>query len=142
MKIGEKSLSWIEMKKNFSKKILREFGIVIGFGIPFFIGWLIPLISGHGFRLWSLFIGLPLICFGVFIPSLLFYPYKAWMALGKYLGWINSRIILGMVFIIVLQPIAIFMRLLGYDPLKTKKESLKTYREVRKYSKINLEKLF
>ena len=142
MKIGEKSLSWIEMKKNFSKKILREFGIVIGFGIPFFIGWLIPLISGHGFRLWSLFIGLPLICFGVFIPSLLFYPYKAWMALGKYLGWINSRIILGMVFIIVLQPIAIFMRLLGYDPLKTKKESLKTYREVRKYSKINLDKLF
>ena len=42
MKIREKSLSWIEMKKNFSKKILREFGIVIGFGIPFFIGWLIP----------------------------------------------------------------------------------------------------
>ena len=142
MKIGEKSLSWIEMKKNFSKKILREFGIVIGFGIPFFIGWLIPLISGHGFRLWSLFIGLPLICFGVFIPSLLFYPYKAWMALGKYLGWINSHIILGIVFIIVLQPIAIFMRFLGYDPLKKINKNCISYRKNRDNTIIDLKRIF
>ncbi len=40
------------------------------------------------------------------------------MTLGKYLGWINIHIILGLVFIIVLQPIAIVMRILGYAPLK------------------------
>ena len=130
------------MKKNFSKKILREFGILIGLGIPFFIGWLIPLISGHGFRLWSLFIGFPLICFGVFIPSLLFYPYKAWMALGKYLGWINSHIILGLVFLIVLQPIAIIMRSLGYDPLKKINKDLISYKENRDSSIIKLKRIF
>ena len=142
MKIGEKSLNWIKMKKKFSKKTLREFGLLIGFGIPFFIGWLIPLLSGHGFRFWSLFIGLPLISFGVFFPSLLFYPYKAWMTLGKYLGWINSHIILGLVFLIILQPISIIMRFLGYDPLKKINKDLISYRENRDYPIIDLERIF
>ena len=142
MKIGEKSLNWIKMKKNFSKKTLREFGLLIGFGIPFFIGWLIPFISGHGFRFWSLFIGLPLIIFGVFSPSLLFYPYKGWMALGKYLGWINSHIILGLVFLIVLQPISIIMRSLGYVPLKKINKDLISYKENRHSSIIDLKRIF
>ena len=142
MKIGERSLSWIEMRRNFSKKILREFGILIGFGIPLFFGWLIPLISGHGFRFWSLFIGIIFICFGVFIPSLLFYPYKAWMAIGKYLGWINSHIILGLVFIIILQPIAIFMRFLGYDPLKKINKNCISYRKNRDITIIDLKRIF
>ena len=125
-----------------SKKQLRKFGLLVGFLFPFLIGWLLPTIFDHEIRLWTIYLGLTLISFGIFSPSLLFYPYKQWMAIGKYLGWVNSHIILGLVFIIVLQPIAIFMRFIGYDPLKTKKESLKTYREVRKYSKINLEKIF
>ena len=142
MKVGEKSLNWIKMKEKCSKKTLREFGLLIGFGIPFFIGWLIPFISGHGFRFWSLFIGFPLIIFGVFSPLLLFYPYKVWMALGKYLGWINSHIILGLVFIIVLQPIALIMRIIGHDPLRTKKVYQKSYREIRTNHKVNLKKIF
>ena len=142
MKIGETSLSWIKMRKNLSKKTLREFGLLIGFGIIFFIGWLIPFISGHGFRFWSLFISLPLIIFGVFYPSLLFYPYKGWMALGKYLGWVNSHIILGLVFVIVLQPISVFMRLIGYQPLKKIKKNCISYREKRELSRIDLTRIF
>ena len=142
MKVGEKSLNWIKMKKNCSKKTLREFGLLIGFGIPFFIGWLIPFISGQGFRFWSLFIGFPLIIFGVFSPSLLFYPYKGWMALGKYLGWINSHIILGLVFLIVLQPISIIMRSLGYVPLKKINKDLISYKENRHSSIIDLKRIF
>lgn len=130
------------MKQNLSRKTLREFGLLIGFGIPFFIGWLIPFVSGHEFRFWSLFIGLPLISFGVFSPSLLFYPYKAWMALGKYLGWINSHIILGLVFIIVVQPISIFMRFRGYDPLKKINKDIISYREIRESSIIDMKRIF
>ena len=92
--------------------------------------------------MWSLFIGITLIIFGIFFPSLLFYPYKAWMALGKYLGWINSHIILGLVYIIVLQPIAIFMRFLGYDPLKKINKDFISYRENRESFKIDLKRIF
>ena len=64
------------------------------------------------------------------------------MLLGHVLGWINSHIILGVVFIFVLQPIAYIMRLTGYDPLKTKRKVGKTYREVRKDKNIDLKRIF
>ena len=117
------------MKETLSKKQLREFGFLIGFGFPIFIGLLVPLITGHGFRTWTLWIGALGFIIGLISPSLLKYPYKIWMRLGYLLGWINSRIILGMVFVIVLLPIALVMRLAGYDPLKTRRKGESSYRK-------------
>ncbi len=125
-----------------SKKQLREFGLLIGFGFPILLGWLFPLIIGHHFRIWTLWVGLPSLLLGIFKPYILFYPYKGWMALGHTLGWINSRIILGLVFIVVLQPIALIMRFFGYDPLKRKKVNLKSYRENNSNHKTDLTKIF
>ena len=130
------------MKENISKKQLREFGLLIGFGFPILIGWLIPLILGHQFRTWTLWIGVPGLLIGLIAPRLLYYPYKVWMALGHVLGWINSHIILGLVFILVLQPIAFIMRLTGYDPLRSKRKGEKTYRENRKDHKTDLNRIF
>ena len=76
------------------------------------------------------------------MPRLLLYPYKAWMKLGLILGWLNSRLILGLVFILVLQPIAFIMRISGYDPLKLKIIEQKSYREKTTNKKINLRKIF
>ena len=110
------------MKQTISKKQLREFGILIGFGFPILIGWLIPLLFGHEFREWTLWIGIPGLIIGLAIPRLLHYPYKIWMELGYALGWVNSHIILGLVFILVLQPISYIMRLTGYDPLRRRRK--------------------
>jgi len=130
------------MKEIISKKQLREFGLLIGFGFPILIGWLLPSIFGHQFRAWTLWIGVTGLIFGLTAPRLLHYPYKGWMLIGHVLGWINSHIILGLVFIFVLQPIAYIMRLTGYDPLKTKRKLEKTYREVRKDKNIDLKRIF
>ena len=130
------------MKEIISKKQLREFGLLIGFGFPILIGWLLPSLFGHQFRTWTLWIGVPGLLIGFTAPRLLHYPYKGWMLLGHVLGWINSYIILGLVFIFVLQPIAYIMRLTGYDPLKTKRKVEKTYREVRKDKDIDLKRIF
>ena len=130
------------MKDIIPKKQLREFGLLIGFGFPILIGWLIPSIFGHENRSWTLWIGFLGLILGFSAPQLLYYPYKSWMALGHVLGWINSYIILGLVFIFVLQPIAFVMRLTGYDPLRTKRKEEKTYREVRKDHKIDLNRIF
>ena len=130
------------MKEIISKKQLREFGLLIGFGFPILIGWLLPSLFGHQFRTWTLWIGVPGLVIGFTAPRLLHYPYKGWMLLGHVLGWINSYIILGLVFIFVLQPIAYIMRLTGYDPLKTKRKVEKTYREVCKDKNIDLKRIF
>ena len=130
------------MKNHIPKKILREFGFLIGFVFPFLIGWILPLIGGHSFRAWTLWISFSAFTLAITRPSLLLYPYKAWMKLGDLLGWFNSRIILGLVFLIVLLPIALIMRIFGHDPLKTKKLSQKTYREIKTNQKVDLKKIF
>ena len=130
------------MKNNISKKQLRDFGLLIGFGFPFFIGWLIPFLTGHDFRSWTLWIGLPNLLIGIIKPYLLYYPYKLWMKLGLILGWFNSRLILIIIFIFVVIPIAFIMRIFGYDPLRVKQEKTNSYRELRKISKIDLTRIF
>ena len=130
------------MDKNVSKKILREFGFLIGFAFPFLLGWIIPVLGGHSFRTWTLWIGFPSIILAISKPKLLLYPYKSWMKLGHILGWVISRIILGLVYIIILQPIALIMRIYGHDPLRIKNFPQKSYREIKTNKKINLKKIF
>lgn len=133
------------MKESISKKELREFGFLTGFGIPIFIGWLIPLITGHTFRIWTILIGTPFLFLGIIRPFMLYYPYKLWMALGHILGWVNSRILLGLVFLTILQPIALFMKVFGYDPLRINKKERKkiSFREPKKKNhKIDLTRIF
>ena len=130
------------MKETISQKQLREFGLLIGFGFPILIGWLLPAIFGHEFRAWTLWIGFPGLILGIVAPRLLHYPYKWWMALGHALGWVNSHIILGLVFIVILQPIAYVMRLAGYDPLRRRRKEDTTYRENRQEHRTDLTRIF
>ncbi len=130
------------MKKNITIKMLREFGFLISFIFPILIGWLLPAFDGHAFRLWTLWISLLAFILALIRPGLLLHPYKAWMKLGLILGWINSRIILGIVFFIVLQPIALVMKVFGHDPLRLKKYNQESYREDKLDHKINLKKIF
>ena len=126
-----------------TEKQLREFGLLIGFLFPFLIGWLLPTIFRHQFRSWTLWISFPSFILAIARPGLLHYPYIAWMKLGYILGWINSRIILGLVFLVVLQPIALVMRSFGYDPLRLKFNNfVKSYREVPNKSNIDLTRIF
>ncbi len=130
------------MEQKISKKDLREFGILIGFGFPIIIGLLIPAITGHGFRSWTIWVGFLGLIFGLISPNLLKLPYKAWMKLGYLLGWVNSRIILGIIFFIILLPIAIVMRLFGYDPLKNNRKGIYTYRNNVQNHQIDLTRIF
>ena len=117
------------MNNYISRKQLREFGILLGICLPFLLGFVIPFFTGHSLRLWTLWLGLSFLILGVIKPRLLLYPYKSWMYIGNCLGWINSRIILGIVFLLVLLPISLIMKLFGYDPLKIKKVNQNSYRE-------------
>ena len=130
------------MKEPISQKQLREFGLLIGFGFPILIGWILPSLFGHEFRAWTLWVGIPGLILGLISPRLLHYPYKGWMVLGHALGWVNSHIILGLVFFVVLQPIAYTMRVTGYDPLRRRRKGEATYRETRQDHRTDLTRIF
>ncbi len=130
------------MNNFISKKKLRKFGLIVGIIFPLLLGLIIPFIRGHSFASWTLFVGIPLLITGIVNPKLLNLPYKIWISLGHYLGWVNSRLILGLVFIFVLLPISIFMRIFGYDPLNKKRVRKKSYRENFKDRIIDLNRIF
>ena len=130
------------MKNSITRKQLIEFGFLVGLGFPILIGWIIPALSGHNFRAWTLLIGIPLLVLGCFKPKLLSFPYQLWMKLGEYLGWINSHLILGIVFLAILNPIALIMKLFNYDPLKKKWSNCRSYREIKKNDKIDITRIF
>jgi len=125
-----------------SKKQLREFGILLGIVFPLVFGWLIPSLKGHHAPIWPFVIGIPSLMLALIAPRLLQWPYQGWMKLGHILGWINGHLILGVVFLFVLQPIAYVMRLTGYDPLKRKRTGLESYRETSKHKTVDLTRIF
>ena len=126
-----------------SPRQLREFGLLIGIVFPVLLGWLLPALHGHPFREWTLWIGIPALALAIAWPRGLAGPYRGWMALGHGLGWINSHLILGAVYLLVLQPIALLMRILGHDPLRRRRDSAAcSYREVRPKPGVNLRRIF
>tara|TARA_B100001989_G_C24369057_1_gene378441 strand:- start:115 stop:507 length:393 start_codon:yes stop_codon:yes gene_type:complete len=130
------------MINSISIKNLKQFGFIISFGVPLIIGWLFPLMTGHNFRVWTLFVGIPFLIITFLNPKLLKIPYKVWMKLGEVLGWVNSKIILGSIFIFILFPISIIMRASGYDPLRNKFNNKSSYRENKKNYIIDLTRIF
>ncbi|MEB3333654.1 MAG: SxtJ family membrane protein [Cyanobacteriota bacterium] len=125
-----------------SQRQLREFGLLIGIVFPVLLGWLLPALHGHPFRIWTLWIGGPALVLGIAWPRALGWPYRGWMALGHALGWINSHLILGAVFLLVLQPIALVMRALGHDPLRRRRTNGPSYREKPLHSTTDMRKIF
>ena len=130
------------MEDTITNKKLREFGLTMGFLFPFFIGWFIPKIYSHEFRLWTIYVGAIFSIIGLIRPIILFLPFKLWIKIGEFLGWFNSHLILGLVFIFIVQPISIIMKLSGYDPLRRKKVNQESFKEKRKSANIDLTKIF
>ena len=132
------------MKDKTTLSQLKSFGILIGIVFPLLFGIILPYIYGHSSRTWPIIVGIPFIIIGLIYPKILKWPYKLWMLIGKILGWINSRIILGLIYILIVQPIAIIMKIFKYDPLKLTKKAngMVSYREIKNQTKTDLRKIF
>jgi len=63
----------------------------------------------------------------LFAPALLSPLNKAWMALGHILGRIMSPIILGLIFFVLITPVALMGRITGRDPLRLKARAAASY---------------
>lgn len=107
-------------KEHLSSTELRKFGLILAGGFIVFFGLLIPLLKGRGIHLmsWPWLLAAGLVVVSAVVPKVLAPLHRAWMFLGHILGWINTRIILGLIFLLIFTPIALLFRLLGKDPMQ------------------------
>jgi hypothetical protein len=119
------------MQNQITKKQLRSFGLLVG---AIFAGiGLWPVIFSREPRWWALILAVGLIVPAAVYPRSLFWIYKGWMAVGQVLGHINTRIILGLIFYVIVTPIGFVRRLLGKDPMGRQiRNDLDTYRTAKK----------
>ena len=111
------------------KKGLREFGLLTAGIIALLFGLLLPLLWGHNLPLIPSIIAGTLAILSLFIPQSLRPIYQGWMRVAQVLAWVNSRLILGLIFFIIVTPMAIIMKIIKRDPLKRKFQfRLETYR--------------
>ena len=101
------------------------------FGIVFFLVFLIigfyPFLKGNEPYFWSIIISVIFLILGLF-NSIYLTPFnKLWFKFGILLGQIISPIVMGIVFFIVVTPIALFMKILNKDVLNLNKNNKKTY---------------
>ncbi len=114
------------------EKQLRNFGLMVG-GIFGAMGLWPMLIRGQNPRLWAVALGLALVLPALALPRSLRRVYRVWMALGNALSWINTRVILGVIFYGLITPMGLAMRLLGHDPMGRRfGPNVDTYRVVRR----------
>jgi hypothetical protein len=131
-------LSWIKkiarhMPEPTSAKQLRSFGLIVG-GVFFLMG-VFPLVRGHELRLWAVVVGGLFILPALVVPKTLRYPFRIWMLIGHCLGWVNTRIIMTILFYVMFTPVALLMRLMKRDAMTRgfdkRVETYRTRKDVR-----------
>ncbi|HJR05817.1 MAG TPA: SxtJ family membrane protein [Pyrinomonadaceae bacterium] len=95
----------------------REFGLLVGGVLVALGGWwlyrgrfltLAPVLANTGALL---------VLLGWLYPKSLVWPNRLWMGMAEAMGFVMTRVILGLVFFLVVTPIGLARRLFGGDPL-------------------------
>ena len=111
-------------------KGLRKFGFTTGAIIvvlfALFFPWLLDI---ETMPLWPWILAGLLWLPALLIPAALRPVYTTWMKIGHGIGWVNTRIILGVLFYVLVLPMGLIMRLFGKDPMARKRDkSASSYR--------------
>ena len=109
---------------------LRKFGITTGAIIvvlfALFFPWVFDITT---MPMWPWIIAGVLWVPALLMPGVLRPVYTTWMKIGHGIGWVNTRIILGVLFYVLVLPMGLIMRLFGNDPMARKRdESASSYR--------------
>ena len=94
---------------------LRNFGLVLGSLFAAFFGiW--PMFRSHpAIHVWPWCVAALLWVLALLQPSMLSYLYDGWTRLGWVLGWVNTRVILTLIYLVLITPLGMVMRLFGRD---------------------------
>ena len=103
---------------NASRKNVRKFGHL--FGAICLLATAFLLYKGSGAWIWTAAGAVFYVAGGVVAYPVLKPVYIGWMMFAFVLGWINTRLLLGLFYYLVMTPIGLGLRIAGKDLLEKK----------------------
>ena len=106
-----------------TREQLKSFGLITGLAVAIIFGLLLPWLFNHDYPRWPWIIALILWFFGFARPQVLRPVSRIWLKIGHWLGWFNTRVILGLMYYTIFLITGVIMRLMGKDPMARKQDS-------------------
>ena len=107
---------------------LRKFGLLMAAIIALLFGLALPWLFGRAYPTWPWIACAAFVVPALAFPSALRPVYAAWMKFGAVAGHVNTRIILGLAFYLVVLPVGLARRVFAGDAMKRERRAGPTYR--------------
>lgn len=122
---------------------LKSFGLLFSIAVPVVFTGILPLIFDAPRPHWPMLVSFVLILLYLFKPKWLYPLYLCWMYVASILGWINTKVILLLAYLMLIVPIGLFLRLCGKLQYQAAPKGDSTYHKIEKgHSKSNLKEPF
>ena len=131
-------------KTQYTPKELRDFGLIMAGMLIVMFGVVLPWLFGYSTPYWPFIASFIFAVVALIRPILLGPVNRIWLKISDVLGWVNTRLVMGVMFFLLIAPIGLLMRLFGKDTLSKELSSqLTSYRVITKVrDKKHLEKPF
>jgi len=100
------------------RKGLRQFGLTTGAAVVVIFGLVFPWMLERDWPVWPWIIAATFWALALIHPLWLRWIYRAWMRFGLLASRIMTPLVLGIVFFVMISPMAMVRRLMGKDPMQ------------------------
>ena len=118
----------------------RSFGIV--FFVVFLIISLLPLLNSNDIRIWSLIVAIIFLILGIINSKILTPLNKLWFKFGIFLGNIISPLVMGIIYLFVVTPIGLVLKIIKKDILSLNKTKKSSYWKNKEKNNSNMKNQF
>lgn len=92
---------------------LRSFALTMALAIPFVFMLILPWLFNHAVPVWPVLVSMTLALLQIFKPNFLYPIYIVWMVFASVLGWLNTNLIMMLIFYLLIVPLGLFMRVIN-----------------------------
>ena len=100
-----------------SHRDLRRFGAVLAVAFPVVFCLLLPWLFARPIPWWPLAVSGTLLALAAVAPAALAPVERVWLRIGHALGWLNTRILLTVLFFLLVLPLGLLLRMLRKLPI-------------------------
>lgn len=101
-----------------SRRDLRIFGLTLGLMFGLVFGLLVPWLRERPGPLWPWGFTVLMLVWALIAPASLRWLHRPWMVFAEGLQWLVTRLIMLLLFWLLILPIGLLRRLLGFDSME------------------------